>query len=116
MLRIEGRVANHDREFEGSIEIDTTTGLITSVGPLTGYSDIDTTNCMIFPGFGDIHIHAREDVSGTQTYKEDFTTTAAAASTTVVATLFTIPSRLVILSRSRPALQPRAYRHYMAWE
>ncbi len=79
MLRIEGRIANHDREFEGSIEIDTTTGLITSVGPITGQSDIDTTNCIIFPGFGDIHIHAREDVSGTQMYKEDFITTSAAA-------------------------------------
>ena len=52
-LRLEGRMVNHDREFEGAVEI--------------------------FPGFGDVHIHAREDVSGTQNYKEDFTTVAAAA-------------------------------------
>jgi len=79
MLRVEGRIANHDREFDGAIEIDTDTGLIQSVGPLTGQSDIDLTGCIIFPGFGDIHIHAREDAGGSQTYKEDFTTISAAA-------------------------------------
>lgn len=79
MLRVEGRIANHDREFEGSIEIDTQTGLITSVGPIEGRSDLDTTDCIIFPGFGDIHVHAREDVSGRDVYKEDFATASAAA-------------------------------------
>ena len=79
MLRVEGRIANHDREFDGAIEINTDTGLIESVGPCTGQSDIDLSGCIIFPGFGDIHIHAREDAGGTQTYKEDFTTISAAA-------------------------------------
>jgi dihydroorotase len=79
MLRIEGRIANHDAEFDGAIEINTDTGLIESVGPQTGKSDLNLDGCIIFPGFGDIHIHAREDVSGSQMYKEDFTTTAAAA-------------------------------------
>jgi len=79
MLRVEGRIANHDREFDGAIEINTDTGLIESVGPCTGQSDIDLSGCIIFPGFGDIHIHAREDAGGTQTYKEDFATISAAA-------------------------------------
>jgi len=79
MLRIEGRIVHPDREFEGTIEIDPHTGLIVSVGPAIGRSDLDCASCLIFPGFGDIHIHAREDASGTQTYKEDFTTTSAAA-------------------------------------
>ena len=79
MLRVEGRIANHDREFDGAIEINTDTGLIESVGPCTGQSDIDLSGCIIFPGFGDIHIHAREDAGGSQTYKEDFTTISAAA-------------------------------------
>jgi dihydroorotase len=79
MLRVEGRIANHDGEFDGGIEINTETGLIESVGPCTGASDLDLDGCIIFPGFGDIHIHAREDVSGTQIYKEDFTTASAAA-------------------------------------
>ena len=79
MLRVEGRIANHDHEFDGAIEINTDTGLIESVGPCTGQSDIDLSGCIIFPGFGDIHIHAREDAGGSQTYKEDFTTISAAA-------------------------------------
>jgi dihydroorotase len=79
MLRIEGRIVHPDREFDGAIEIDLKTGLIASVGPVTGHSDMDCAGCLIFPGFGDIHIHARDDVSGTQTYKEDFATTSAAA-------------------------------------
>jgi dihydroorotase len=79
MLRLEGRIVNHDREFEGAIEINTETGLIEHVGPMTGRSDLDLRGQMIFPGFGDIHIHARDDVSGSQTYKEDFATISAAS-------------------------------------
>jgi dihydroorotase len=79
MLRLEGRIANHDGEFDGAVEIDTETGLIVHVGPRTGRSDLELEGCVIFPGFGDLHIHAREDVGGTQSYKEDFSTAAAAA-------------------------------------
>jgi dihydroorotase len=79
MLRVEGKIVNHDREFFGSIEIDTVSGLIVSVGAMTGESDLDVGKCLIFPGFGDIHIHAREDVSQTQSYKEDFASVSAAA-------------------------------------
>jgi dihydroorotase len=35
--------------------------------------------CLIFAGMGDIHIHARDDISQAETYKEDFTTAARAA-------------------------------------
>jgi dihydroorotase len=79
MLRVEGRIANHGGVFDGAIEIDEATGLIVRVGPKEGRSDIDTAGCVIFPGFGDIHIHAREDVGGTQVYKEDFQTMSRAA-------------------------------------
>jgi dihydroorotase len=79
MLRVEGRIANHDDEFEGAIGIDTDTGLISSVGRVEGRSDLDTRGCIIFPGFGDLHVHAREDVSGRETYKEDFASASAAA-------------------------------------
>jgi len=78
-LRVEGRFANHDGEFEGAVEIDTATGLIVTVGPRTGVSDLDTEGCLVFPGFGDIHIHAREDAGGSQCYKEDFVTAGEAA-------------------------------------
>jgi dihydroorotase len=35
--------------------------------------------CLVFPGMGDIHIHARDDASDIETYKEDFCTAARAA-------------------------------------
>ncbi|MGI4829761.1 MAG: amidohydrolase family protein [Janthinobacterium lividum] len=79
ILRVEGLLANHDRLERGAIEIDTATGLITNTGPAIGQSDLDTEGCLIFPGFGDVHVHAREDASGTQTYKEDFRSASAAA-------------------------------------
>jgi dihydroorotase len=79
MLRVEGRIAHHDRVFEGAVEINTETGLIESVGEITGKSDLDTAGCILFPGFGDLHIHARDDVSGSQLYKEDFSTISAAS-------------------------------------
>ncbi len=82
LLRITGTIVNHDSLFQGTVEIDTASGLITHVVPHTDGNfagDLDTTNCLIFPGFGDVHIHAREDVSGTQSYKEDFVTASAAA-------------------------------------
>lgn len=56
------------------------TGLITrisdSLEPETiHYSD----DCLIYPGFGDIHIHAREDVSQKHIYKENFSSAGFAA-------------------------------------
>jgi dihydroorotase len=78
-LRIEGRIANHDRVFDGAVEIDSATGLITHIGEFEGRSDLETTGCIIFPGFGDIHIHARDDMSGSQRYKEDYSTISAAS-------------------------------------
>ena len=79
MLRVEGRIANHDREFDGAIVINTKTGLIEQVGPATGKSDLNLRGQIIFPGFGDLHIHAREDASQSQVYQEDFATISAAA-------------------------------------
>jgi dihydroorotase len=79
MLRVEGRIANHNEVSEGAIEIDEASGLIVEVGPVRGRSDIDTAGCVIFPGFGDLHVHAREDVSGREVYKEDFASASAAA-------------------------------------
>ncbi len=68
-----------DRTAGGAVEIDTASGLITRVGPPTGRSDVDASGCLIFPGFGDVHIHAREDTSGEEMHKEDFVTMSAAA-------------------------------------
>ena len=55
-------------------------GVIDAVGPSLGKVDYEfPDSCLIFAGMGDIHIHAREDISGRQNYKETFATAAAAA-------------------------------------
>ena len=77
-LSVEGKIANHDREFDGRIEIDLTSGLIENVSPVTGSADI-LAKGIIFPGFVDLHIHAREDASGRMNYKEDYITCSQAA-------------------------------------
>ena len=65
------------------ITFDEVTGLIENVGSAKkNASEVDfyyNDDCMMFAGMGDIHIHAREDVSGLNTYKEDFKSTCCAA-------------------------------------
>ncbi len=52
------------------------TGLIHEVGelkiPREGVDYFFDDSCLLFAGMGDVHIHAREDVSGKNNYKEDF--------------------------------------------
>ncbi|MBK8397834.1 MAG: amidohydrolase family protein [Leptospiraceae bacterium] len=81
MPSIAGKIITHEKEFIGTIEYDSVNGLITSVkeGINKDAALYNTQDCLIFPGFGDIHIHAREDVSGKHCYKEDFLSASAAA-------------------------------------
>lgn len=78
-----GRIATHDKPvFYGQIAIDKNSGLITDVteGKLKYTTDrVFGDSCIIFPGFGDTHIHAREDETKIQVYKEDYITAANAA-------------------------------------
>jgi dihydroorotase len=65
------------------ISFDSESGLITQVeeiGELPIKADfIFDDDCLLFAGMGDIHIHAREDVSGKNNYKEDFHSACCAA-------------------------------------
>lgn len=78
-----GMIATHDKKpFRGVIEVDTASGLITKVSKAkkgTKAEYVFGDGCLIFPGFGDLHIHAREDETRKQNYKEDYTTATAAA-------------------------------------
>lgn len=85
---IEGKIVTGTEVFLGQIAIEQKTGLITEVAKDTGVfrqrsignpNYIFPENVLIFPGFGDIHIHAREDETGEQCYKEDYKTVNAAA-------------------------------------
>ncbi len=87
-MNISGHIVNHDEEFDGTIVINEQTGLIedvsyksqvTSKKGVTRDLLLDTSGCLIFPSFTDLHVHAREDVSGKDLYKEDFKTASEAA-------------------------------------
>lgn len=79
-ITIRGQFAEPEREFSGAVEVDLESGLITKVTGETAKADFTAApDEVIFAGFGDIHIHAREDCSRQQVYKEDFITASDAA-------------------------------------
>lgn len=81
----EGKIVSCDKVFRGQIEISTSSGLITKVTNLDEEEKVVESdkifddNCLIFPGMGDVHIHAREDDTTKQNYKEEYTTAANSA-------------------------------------
>ncbi|MDI9355030.1 MAG: amidohydrolase family protein [Cyanobium sp. MAG06] len=78
---IEGNIAGHNtKPFYGHIIINGTIIKKVSKGKYKKTPDyIYNKDCIIYPGMGDIHIHAREDDTAKQVYKEDYTTSADAA-------------------------------------
>src|SRR5271155_1235466 len=75
---VEGVLADIDGVRHGQVAIEN--GVIAAVGTNLGTpAHVFGTRCLIFAGMGDIHIHAREDVTGKETHKETFATAAAAA-------------------------------------
>ena len=78
MLSIEGNIVNIDKTSRGRIEIGND-GLITLVSKETGQADLVLRNELIFPGFVDLHVHARECADHSQDYKEDFVSAGQAA-------------------------------------
>ena len=82
-VRIYGRIARHNEgPFWGTIVIDLTTGLIVRVlrdGSPKYAQFVYSENVLIFPGFGDVHIHGRQDQTEKQNYKETYQTAADAA-------------------------------------
>ena len=80
---LEAVTATPDEVVRQQIAWDEKTGLIVDVGQLgIASSKLDyqySDDCLLFAGMGDVHIHAREDVSGVNNYKETFQTASAAA-------------------------------------
>jgi dihydroorotase len=75
---VEGVLADIDGVRPGQVRIED--GTITAVGPGLGKPDyVFDDGCLIFAGMGDVHIHAREDMTGRENYKETFASAAAAA-------------------------------------
>lgn len=79
-LIVEGRFIYTDNDFYGQAEINTETGLIENVSAVRGNANlIAAKGCLVFPGFSDLHMHARQDASGQHIHKEDFTAASEAA-------------------------------------
>ena len=84
VLAVEGPVvqatgADPDRLVQRRIDIDVRSGLIRSVGDPTGDANLVLgPDYVILPGIIDVHVHAREDPSGQDCYKETFETAGAA--------------------------------------
>ena len=75
---VEGVLADIDGTRAGQVLIEG--GTIAAVGRGLGRAAYTFDDgCLIFAGMGDVHIHAREDVTGRENYKETFATAAAAA-------------------------------------
>lgn len=75
---VEGRFADIDGVRTGQLVIEN--GIISDFVTSGEKPDhVFSDDCLIFAGMGDIHIHAREDVTGKQNYKETFATASAAA-------------------------------------
>ncbi len=94
-MSIEGLIVSISGATPGRIEINPSTGLIESVGKTTGQADLLFNDELIFPGFIDLHVHAREDVSHSQDYKEDFASASKAAIAGGVAAFMDMPNNPV---------------------
>ena len=80
---IDGILVSSKEKKRMQIRYNSDTGIILEVGDLgipkeeVNYYFHD--DCLVFAGMSDIHIHAREDVSGKENYKEDYITASKAA-------------------------------------
>jgi dihydroorotase len=75
---VAGHLVSRERVWSGQIRFEEET--IVDVGDQFGSPDFEfDDDCLIFAGMGDIHIHARDDVSLQEVHKDDFCTVSAAA-------------------------------------
>ncbi len=101
---IAGRLAHPTGVQAGQVRIDGER--IVEVGESLGTPDVSFDDgCLVFAGFGDIHIHARDDVSESQIYKEDFRTASEAALNGGVVHVADMPNNPVPRSTTR-AMRP----------
>ena len=72
--KIAGKITNFNKTFFGTIYFNEKSGLIEHLSEEIEKDAVlyPTDSCVIFSGFGDIHVHSREDVSQKHIYKEDF--------------------------------------------
>ncbi len=107
MKTIEGILVDSKSKKRRQVKFDETTGLILEMGDLKiPREKIDyyfDDNCLVFAGMGDIHVHAREDVSQKNIYKEDFLSASKAAINGGVTHLCDMPNNPI------PPVDDRSY-------
>jgi len=75
-----------------AVKIDRRSGTIKKINCLRKPDITYPDTCLIFPGFIDLHVHAREDQSREHLYKEDFRTCSLAAVNGCVSALGEMPN------------------------
>ena len=101
---IEGITVNHHEIKRQQVKINTQALKIEAVGPELGTPDLILgEDDYLFPGFIDIHVHGREDATGKQNYKEDFSTLSAAAINGGVVAVMDMPNN------HRPPIDEESY-------
>ncbi len=92
-LVIEGRAINPWAVYN-TVQIGIDGAFITAIKKqgLKGEKTLKTPDCLIFPGFVDIHAHLREDSSERWNYKEDFRSGTEAALHGGVTTVVDMPN------------------------
>jgi dihydroorotase len=91
MTIIEGKTVNIDGIKHSRIEIGDD-GLISKISEPIGTADLVLNDELIFPGFIDLHVHARECADHSWDYKEDFQTAGLAAINGGVVAFFDMPN------------------------
>jgi dihydroorotase len=78
-ITIQGRALVAPSSGLDRVNIRIENGVIASIEKPKDCELIFDDDCLILPGFIDLHVHCREDPSGAQNYKEDFRTAGEAA-------------------------------------
>ena len=107
LVIVEGTLVPADGAGElarGRVEIDVATGMIVETGEARGTGDLVLDDeHIILAGIIDQHVHAREDPSGEEVYKESFQTAGEAAVFSPSSIWLTSLPVLTSMTRSRPS-------------
>lgn len=77
---LEGNLLDANGQRRERLLIDPISGTILERGDLQGEPDYVCRNeCLVVPGFVDIHVHCRDDAGGSEHHKEDFRSASLAA-------------------------------------
>ena len=76
-VAVAGRLATSEGVRHGRVVVED--GVIARVDDGGEADHVFGDDCLVFAGMGDVHVHARQDPTGTHDHKETFATAAAAA-------------------------------------